>query len=315
MQRRDLWRRPEFDQTEQEDPNAAPLPPSCRPHPYVEALNEQHLTRQTAGPSIAASRMRSRPDNDLHRSAEFAVPALPAHVRRANDPSIVGGDARAVGQSITRPMTTALEEEFGMDEEHLATMDLDDPATMPTGADFAIDTSYDGSVFDQSVDSLSVASTSASTTSIRRPPVQRDDVTNEGSSSGPSSGPGTSVANLKAEQKTSSDEDEKEAGRRRRRAALMESAQQQQSNGVQTDGFGRDHANGVGVKPPPVVGGFRFPSDMAVNGNGSNLVGGGRSVSDPAAAANRTGTTFEFSSARGVNRFQQPQNGAGDENS
>jgi hypothetical protein len=216
-------------------------------------------------------------------------------------------------------MTTALEEEFGMDEAHLATMDLDDPATMPTGADFAIDTSYDGSVFDQSMDSISVASTSASTMSTRLPRVQRKEITNttnEGSSSGPSSGPVTSLANLKTEQKTSSDEDEKEAGRRRRRAALMESVQHQQSNGVQTDGFGRDHANSAAAKPPPVVGGFRFPSDMVVNGVNGNAFNpaGGRSVSDPAAAANRSGTSFEFSSARGVNRFQHQQTVGGEEN-
>lgn len=215
------------------------------------------------------------------------------------------------GQSIARPTTTALEEEFGMDEEHLATMDLDDPATMPTGADFAIDTSYDGCVFEQSVDNISVASTSASIMPARHPEVHRNAALNEGSSSRPSSGPGA-APNLKAEQKIPSDEDEKEAGRRRRRAALMESAQQQQPNGMQTDGFGRDHANGSASKPPPVVGGFRFPSDVTVNGDIASH-GGGRSVSDPAAAANRTGASFEFSSARGVNRFQQHQNAGGEE--
>lgn len=256
--------------------------------------------------------MRPRPSNVNPERPDFAVPAVPARAQRTSNlsgPSIVGGTAHAVGQSIVRPMTTALEEEFSMDEEHLATMDLDDPATMPTGADLAIaDTSYDGSVFDQSADSISVASTSASNMSARLPQVRSKDFAN----GGPPSAIKPLQANPKAEQKSSSDEDEKEAGRRRRRAALMESAQHQQSNGLQTDGFGRDNNNGSDVKHPPIVGGFRFPSDAAVGSNGSSNLGG-RSVSDPAAAMNRASAGVDFTSARGLNRFQN--NAGNDENS
>lgn len=311
LQRRDLWRRPEFDESETEDPNSLPLPPSCRAHPYLEALNERHLTKQTSAPSIAQSRVRPRPSNG---NSDFAVPALPAHAlqRPSNmsGPSITGADARAAGHSIVRPMTMALEEEFSMDEEHLASMELDDPATMPTGADLALgDQSYDGSVFDQSVDSISVASTSASIMSTRFPQVKSKDFAN----GGPTNGLKPPQGDIKAEHKSSSDEDEKEAGRRRRRAALMQSAQQQQqSNGIQTDGFGRENGNGPSeVQQPPIVGGFRFPSDMASGANGSSNIGG-RSVSDPAAVMNRSVGGFDFTSARGVNRFQH--NSGNDEN-
>lgn len=198
-----------------------------------------------------------------------------------------------------------------MDEEHLASMDMDDPATMPTGADLALaDQSYGGSVFDQSMDSISVASTAVSNTSTRFPQVLNKDFANGGIPAGLKPVQG----DVKPEHKSSSDEDEKEAGRRRRRAALMQSAQQQQqSNGLQTDGFGREHSNGTSeVKQPPIVGGFRFPSDMNAGGNGSNNIAG-RSVSDPAAVANRSAGGFDFTSARGTNRFQHNQ--ASDENS
>lgn len=307
LQPRDLWRRPEFDEPETEESSSVPLPPSCRAHPYLEALNERHLTKQVSAPSIAQSRMRPRPSNG---NSEFAVPALPAHVQqRTSDlsgPSITAADARAAGHSIARPMTTALEEEFSMDEEHLASMELDDPATMPTGADLALgDQSYGGSVFDESVGDISVASTSASTMSTRFPQVKSKDFSNGGKPAGLKPVQG----DVKPEHKSSSDEDEKEAGRRRRRAALMQSAQQQQqSNGVQTDGFGREHGTGYSeVKHPPIVGGFRFPSDLNAGGNGSSNIGG-RSVSDPAAVANRSSAGgLEFTSAKGVNMFQHNQ--------
>jgi hypothetical protein len=209
--------------------------------------------------------------------------------------------ANSLGQSIVRPMTTALEEEFGMDEAHLAAMDLDDPATMPTGADFAInDTSYDGSVFDQSMDIISVASTSVSSVPTYMPPVNTRDFADNASVNG-NRGP---AIGSKVEQKTSSDEDEKEAGRRRRREALLQSAQQQPA-GLQTEGFGqkdnRDTKGGLTPqqKRPPIVGGFRFPSDT-VNASAAGSSGSGvRSVSDPTAMLRSTRLESDFVSARG----------------
>lgn len=306
LQRRDLWRRPEFEEAEVEDPNAPPPPPSCRAHPHLEALNEEHLARQTSGPSIAQSRMKPRPYNTSSAHHEFAVPALPSHLHRMEGAAVTsraGPNANSLGQSIVRPMTTALEEEFSMDEAHLATMDLDDPATMPTGADFAInDTSYDGSVFDQSIDSISVASTSAPTASTRMPQINTRDFADNTLANGIKA----SATDLKVEQKTSSDEDEKEAGRRRRRAALLQSAQNQSAS-LQTEGFGqkdnRESKSGLMAqqKQAPIVGGFRFPSDAA-NTSGGSGNSGVRSVSDSAAMLHNARVEREFVSARGWSR-------------
>ncbi|KAJ9120757.1 hypothetical protein QFC22_002688 [Naganishia vaughanmartiniae] len=305
LERRDLWRRPEFDEPESQDPNAPPPPPSCRAHPHLEALNGHHLAKQTSGPSIAQSRMKPRPYDTNSARQEFAVPALPSHLHRMEGAAVnsrAGANANSLGQSIVRPMTTALEEEFSMDEAHLATMDLDDPATMPTGADYAIhDTSYEGSVFDQSMDSISVASTSVPNVSTRLPHVNTRDFA-DSTTANWVKGPTTES---KVEQKTSSDEDEKEAGRRRRRAALLQSAQQQPA-GLQTEGFGqkesRESKGGIAAqqKQQPIVGGFRFPSDSVNTGVGSGG-SGGRSISD-SAAVHSTRVETDFASARGWDR-------------